>query len=309
MLLSIIVPTYGAPEKLEELAARIKSSLLETAAGDYELILVNDACPKGSWELIKSIVLDDENVKGVNLSRNFGQHYAITAGLEQATGDWSVVMDCDLQDLPEEIPNLYKAAVDGYDIVFASRTQRRDSKLKGLGSALFYKTLTYATDTHQTSKVANFGIYSRKVVDALLQFNEQLRFLPVNMRWLGFKTLELPVEHAAREGSESSYSLIKLLRLSLDIIFSFSNKPMGLLVRAGIIIASLSIIVAFAFTMQYFVKGVSVQGWTGIMVSLWFMFGCLLFAIGMIGVYVGKAFNEGKQRPIYIIDEIITKPK
>ena len=148
MLLSIIVPAYGALEKLKELAARIKLSLYEIAAGDYELIFVNDACPKGSQDVIKSIVLDDANVKGVNLSRNFGQHYAITAGLEQCIGDWTVVMDCDLQDSPEEIPNLYKAATDGYDIVFASRLQRRDSKLKGLGSALFYKTLTYATDTH-----------------------------------------------------------------------------------------------------------------------------------------------------------------
>ncbi|GHA85363.1 glycosyl transferase [Algimonas arctica] len=306
MLLSIVVPTYGAPQRLAALASRIKESVNSITGVDYELILVNDACPQGSWEVILNIIATDPKVKALNLSRNFGQHYAITAGLDVSKGDWVVVMDCDLQDLPEEIPALFNAAQEGYDIIFASREDRQDSAFKKLGSSVFYKILSYATDTHQTSRVANFGIYSRKVIDALLRFNEQLRFLPVNARWLGFKTKELTVSHAAREEGKSSYSLTKLVRLAFDVIFSFSNKPMGMLLKIGFSIAVLSVFVALTFVLRYFFIDVPVQGWTGIMVSLWFMFGCLLFAIGVVGVYVAKAFDEAKQRPIYIVDEILT---
>lgn len=306
MRLSVIIPCYGAPHTLAELVSRISNSITSFTQDAFEILLVNDACPKGSWAVIQSIIAQYPQVKGINLSRNFGQHYAITAGLDASKGEWIIVMDCDLQDLPEEIPNLFQKAQEGYDIVFASREDRQDSAVKTLGSRLFYKVLSYATDTHQTSKIANFGIYSRKVVDALLSLKEQLRFLPVNSRWLGFQTYELPVRHGSREDGQSAYTFSKLVRLAFNVIFSFSSKPMGALVRIGLIIAILSVIVAITFVIRYFLNDIQVEGWTGIMVSLWFMFGCLLFAIGMIGVYVAKTFEETKRRPIYIVDQVLT---
>lgn len=308
MKLSIVVPVYGSPTRLPDLVTRVLNSINTLDSVEAEIILVNDACPKNSWDIIKSLTELHAGIIGINFSRNFGQHYAITAGLAKSSGDWVVVMDCDLQDVPEEIPNLYKKAQEGYDIVFAARENRKDSSFKKLGSSSFYKVLSYATDTKQTGKVANFGIYRRKVVDALLMFKEQLRFLPVNVRWLGFKTNELSVRHDARDEGKSTYSFRKLLSLATDVIFSFSNKPMGLLIRVGLLISLTSIIVAASFIFRYFLNDITVQGWTGIMVSLWFMFGAILFSLGVIGIYVSKAFDESKGRPLYIIDEMIESP-
>lgn len=305
MKLSVIVPVYGSPKTLEELVQRVSTSVKSLAIDKYEVILVNDACPKGSWEVIKALVNNNTNIKGINLSRNFGQHYAILAGLEASTGSWTIVMDCDLQDVPEEIVNLYNKASEGYDIVFASRVQREDNFFKKLGSSVFYKTLSYATNTKQNAAIANFGIYSRKVIDALLEFREQLRFFPVNIRWLGFRSYELDVRHSSRAEGTSSYSLRKLIYLATGIIFSFSNKPMALLVNIGAIIATISVFTALGLVIKYFTQSVTVPGWTGIMVSLWFMFGCILFALGIIGIYVGKAFDESKRRPLYIVKDII----
>lgn len=305
MKISVVIPTYGAPGGLGELVSRLQATLAPITEGHHEIILVNDACPKGSWAVIRELVSRQPRVKGINLSRNFGQHYAITAGLEASSGDWVVVMDCDLQDVPEEVSNLYNKAMEGHDIVLAARVNRADGGFKRFGSRSFYRVLSYATGTEQNERIANFGIYSRKVVDALLQLKEQLRFLPVNIRWLGFDTVELAVRHASREEGKSSYNLARLLRLATDVIFSFSTKPMGLLIRVGLLISILSVFVAASFVVRYVVNDITVQGWTGIMVSLWFMFGCVLFALGVIGIYVGKAFDEAKGRPIYVVDTVI----
>lgn len=306
MEISVVVPVYGSPQSIIPLVERVEAQLKPIAGKHYEIILINDACPRGSWEVIKNLSVENENVVGLNLSRNFGQHYAILAGLEHTQGNWVIVMDCDLQDVPEEISKLYDKAQEGYDVVLASRAQREDSFFKKLGSNFFYKLLSYATDTRQNSKIANFGIYHRKVVNALIRFREQLRFLPVNVRWLGFKTYELDVKHARRDEGKSSYSLRKLMRLAFDIIFGFSNKPMGILITMGLVIAIVSILVALSFVVRYMMNDIVVPGWTGIMVSIWFMFGCILFSLGIIGLYIGKTFDETKGRPLYVIDEIIS---
>jgi glycosyltransferase involved in cell wall biosynthesis len=160
--LSIVSPVYGAPSLIGELCLRLHSSLKKITE-DYEIILVFDCSPDNGWEEICIECERDKRVKGIRLSRNFGQHYAITAGLEQATGEWVVVMDCDLQDRPEEINKLYKKAQEGYDIVFAQRADRKDSFLKRLSSKAFYAVFSYMTDTHQDARIANFGIYHWKV--------------------------------------------------------------------------------------------------------------------------------------------------
>lgn len=165
MDLSIISPIYKGEKMLDELVSRIMATVC-TITEDYEIILVNDQSPDGSWPVIERICKTNNRVKGINLSRNFGQHYAITAGLSQAKGEWVVVMDCDLQDTPEEIKNLYTKAQEGYDSVFAQRVERKDKFLKRLSSIVFYKVFSFLTDSKQDETVANFGIYHRKVVNA-----------------------------------------------------------------------------------------------------------------------------------------------
>jgi glycosyltransferase involved in cell wall biosynthesis len=303
--LSIVIPVYGSPATLPKLAERlalIASRMLYT----LEVILVNDRCPQGSWEVIKELQASYPFIRAINLSRNFGQHYAITAGLEAATGTWIVVMDCDLQDMPEEIPNLLNKAQEGYDIVLARRSERNDGFFKKLGSKLFYKVLSYMTNTKQDARIANFGVYHRKVINAFLLFKEQLRFFPVAIRWLGFNAVELDVKHQLRDEGKSSYNFSRLISLATDVIVSFSDKPMYLLVRFGAFVSTLSIVAVLYFLIAWFTGDIEVQGWTSLMVSLWFMFGMVCMFLGLVGLYVAKAFDESKQRPIYIIDEEIS---
>lgn len=160
-------------------------------------------------------------MKGINLSRNFGQHYAITAGLSQAKGEWVVVMDCDLQDTPEEIKNLYTKAQEGYDSVFAQRVERKDKFLKRLSSIVFYKVFSFLTDSKQDETVANFGIYHRKVVNAILSMGDSIRYFPIMAQWVGFRKGYLPIKHGARKEGKSSYSLFKLLKLASDNMIGF----------------------------------------------------------------------------------------
>lgn len=305
MTISIIVPVYGYPESLSELVERLdaQSKILNQ---EVEIILVNDRCPKDSWSVIKSLLPMYNSLIAINLSRNFGQHYAISAGLAKATGDWVVVMDCDLQDMPEEIPRLYQQALQGFDIVFARRAMRKDSFFKKLGSLLFYKVLSYMTNTKQDERIANFGIYSKKVINAFLSFKEQLRFFPVNIRWLGFNATELDINHSPSPEGVSSYSLSRLIALATNVIVCFSDKPMYLMVRFGIIISFLSLISAALIVIKWLLGDIEVEGWASIMVSIWLMFGLSTMFLGVVGLYVAKAFDESKDRPVFIIDEELT---
>lgn len=167
MNISVISPIYKGEKMLEELVSRIEASV-EAFTNDYEIILVNDCSPDKSWGKITEICGIDKKVKGINLSRNFGQHYAITAGLSESRGEWVVVMDCDLQDRPEEIPHLFKKTKEGYDTVFAQRIERKDKFSKRLSSAVFNSVFAYLTDQAQDKTVGNFGIYNRKVIDSVL---------------------------------------------------------------------------------------------------------------------------------------------
>ena len=188
----------------------------------------------------REICKSNKKVVGLKLSRNFGQHYAITAGLEQAKGEWIVVMDCDLQDRPDEIPNLYHKALEGYDLVFAQRTIRIDSFYKRISSKVFYAIFSYMTDTKQDSSIANFGIYHHRCIKALLSMNDHIRFFPTMSRWTGFNQIKLPVKHSERFEGNTSYSFTKLLQLAFNNMIAFSDKPLSIMVKLGAIIATLS---------------------------------------------------------------------
>lgn len=300
--ISIVTPVYGCGQNLSKLYERIVTTLL-TITDDFEIIMVNDASPDDAWRNIKDLAQKDKRVKGINFSRNFGQHKAITAGLDYAKGDWVVVMDCDLQDQPEEILKLYHKAQEGYDVVFGRRHQRKDSSLKRLGSKLFYKVLDYFTESKIDNSIANFSIVSSNVVDKLRKLREQNRLYPLFVNWVGFKRVDIDIEHAQREEGKSSYTLKKLIDLAIDAIVSQSNKPLKLAIKFGFTLALLSLTYAVWLVLRYFIFSIPVEGWTSVMVSIYFIGGLLFANMGVLGLYIGKTFDETKNRPLYLIEE------
>jgi len=302
--LSVVSPVYNAEKIIPALVERIESSIQKITV-DYEIILVEDCGPDNSWEVIENIAKTNRKIIGIKLSRNFGQHYAITAGLDQAKGDWVVVMDCDLQDQPEEIEKLYKKAQEGFDIVLGRRFDRKDRFFKKFFSKMFYRTLGYLTGSEQDETVANFGIYNRNVVKAVVSMRESIRYFPTMVKWVGFKSTKVNVEHDDRGEGESSYNLKRLINLALDIILAYSDKPIRLLIKTGLFISVISVLVALIYFIKWLKGDVLVLGYTSLIISLWLLSGIILSTLGIIGLYVGKTFEGVKKRPIYIINKII----
>jgi len=299
-LISVVIPVYGCITCLHELCIRLKKTF-EKLDVNYEIILVNDASPDGAWNTIVELAGSDGRIKGINLSRNFGQHYAISAGLDHCNGKWVVVMDCDLQDQPEEISRLYNEALTGYQIVYAQRVRRKDKLLKRISSNLFYATLGYLTNTNQDPSIGNFGIYHKKVIDSIRSMGDYQRYFPTMVRWVGFKYTKMPVDHAERVDGYSSYSLKMMIRLSADIILSFSDKPLRLTVKFGLVTSSLAFIFAI-FNLIWFLKGkILVPGYTSLIISVWFLSGLIIMVLGIVGLYIGKTFDTVKGRPTYLI--------
>ena len=302
--LSVISPVYGAANLLDELVERIILSA-EKISESYEIVLVDDCGPDDSWDKIQAQCRQNPKVKGLRLSRNFGQHYAISAGLDYCQGTWVIVMDCDLQDQPEEIPKLYEKAQEGYEVVLARRHRRQDKFFKKLLSRLFHATLSYLTGIEYNNEVANFGIYHEKVVKAISGLEENIRYFPAMVKWVGFRSTTIPVEHAQRPEGKSSYNLKRLLNLSVDIILSYSDKPLRMTVMLGLVLSASSLFFSI-FVIFKTIKGeMELLGNAGILISIWFLAGLLIFLLGIIGLYVGKVFQGVKNRPIYIVNELV----
>lgn len=300
--LSIVSPVYNAEKILPYLVERIVKSVKEIT-DDFEIILVEDCGPDNSWSVIESLAKENGHIIGIKFSRNFGQHYAITAGLDQAKGEWVVVMDCDLQDQPEEIVKLYKKAQEGFDIVLARRSVRKDRFFKKFFSAMFYRTLAYLTGSNLDETVANFGIYNRKVIVAVNQMRESIRYFPTMIKWIGFHSTTVDVQHDYRNEGKSSYSFNKLLRLALDIILAYSDKPIRLVIKFGLIVSAFSFTLAIIMLFRWVRGDISVMGYTSLIISIWFLSGIIISTLGMVGLYVGKTFEGVKKRPIYLIEK------
>ena len=305
MDISVVVPVYGCRAALPELHKRLTDTLSKLTK-EYEIILVNDQCPQNSWEVIEELCAKDFHVKGIELSRNFGQMKAILAGLDYSTGSWVVVMDCDLQDRPEEIIKLYEKAQEGYDAVFARRSQRQDKKLKKFLAAQFYKVYRFATDGNYDGAVCNFSIISRAVVEAYCSMREQHRGYVMYINWLGFRRTTVDVEHNERFEGESSYSLKKRISMAVDLLTSQSDKVLRLAVGLGFCMSIVSILVIIGLVIYKFAADVSV-GWTSIIASNFLIGGLIIMVVGVVGVYVGNVFMQTKGRPLYIIRQILNK--
>lgn len=301
--ISVVIPVYKAQDCLDELYKRL-TAVLEPLVDDYEIILVEDCGGDDSWPIICELAARDDRVKGLQFSRNFGQHYGITAGLDICRGNWAVVMDCDLQDKPEEIPKLYAKAMEGYHVVLARRGRRQDKFFKRVSSRLFYSVLNYFSEINYDSEVGNFRIISRQVVDNIKPMRERLRFFGGIVDWLGFKTTSVDVEHCERLTGESSYTFRKLWRLGSEAIIAHSDKPLRLSIKFGFFMGFTSFFFGFYIFLKAVIYGTPVLGWASLMVSLYFLGGIIIFILGIIGLYLGKTFEETKHRPLYVIGKV-----
>jgi dolichol-phosphate mannosyltransferase len=302
--ISVIIPAYMCAETIPVLYNRLNECLLKIT-DSFEIIFINDNSPLNDWIEIEKIAIKDKNVIGINFSRNFGQHLAITAGIQKAQGEWIIVMDGDLQDKPEEIINLWNKAKEGYDIVYAQRINRKDSFFKKAFSIVFYKILGYLTDTKQDSSIGNFGIYNKIVINAILSMGDSIRYFPAMTRWVGFNSTAIEVEHSEREIGKTSYNIRKLVNLAINVMLAFSEKPLKLTVKLGLSISFLSIIFTIFTFLKYLLNDITVIGWTSVIISIWFFSGLIIFVLGILGLYIGKTFEKVKNRPLYIISKTL----
>ena len=304
MQLSIVSPVYHGEKMVEQLVERISKSV-STITPDYEIILVNDASPDNSWLKIKELCAKEPRVKGVNLSRNFGQHYAISAGLSVCSGEWIVVMDCDLQDRPEEIPHLYNKAQEGFDIVYARRVVRHDGFFKRISSKIFHSVFDWLSGIKTDSSISNFGIFNQKVINEYNKMGEVARSFDSLIKYLGFNIGTVDVKHDSRGEGKSSYTFKKLLSLSFDVMISNTNKPLKMAIGFGFFMAFISFCLAVYNIVAKYVGNIGVEGYTTTVFSIWFVGGILLMMLGILGLYVGKIFDQVKQRPIFVIRDKI----
>lgn len=304
MKISVVVPVYGCPEALVPLHERLVL-VLSKICDSYEIILVNDCCPKGSWNIIKKICAEDRNVVGINLSRNFGQIHATNAGINISEGDYVVLMDCDLQDRPEGILELYQEIEKGRDIVFAKRKDRKDGKLTLLLSSLFYKVYNYFVDGYYDKDIGNFCIVKRHIVDEYNKIKDNNRSFTTVLSWMGYDTSYVEIESDERYEGKSSYNFKKKMDLAIDMLTSQSNKPLKAIIELGLFIAMLSFIYLMSQVIMYFVVDDILEGWTSMIASIFLVGGIVLICLGGVGIYIGNIFNQTKGLPDYLIMESI----
>lgn len=302
--ISIVSPVYRAEPIIDKLVERIVAAVSQLT-NSYEIILVEDGGQDNSWKKILENCSKNPNVKGMKLSRNYGQQHALQAGLDIAKGNYIVTMDCDLQDQPEEIQKLLNKCKEGFEIVVASRKNRQDSAFKKMLSRIFYSALGYLTETKQDRTVANFACYQRKAVKAMAQVKDHNRYYPMLQQLVGFNYAKVEIEHAEREEGNSSYSFGKRMRLAMDTILTFSDKPLRLTVKFGVLLSFLSICAAITMVVLYFYSDVIAEGWASLALMISFFSGLIIAVLGVVGLYVGRTFESVKQRPTYIVQETI----
>jgi glycosyltransferase involved in cell wall biosynthesis len=302
--LSVVVPVYNESSLIKELVKRVKENV-KLITEDFEIVLIDDGSHDQTWELIEFEARQEKRIKGIKFSRNFGHHYAITAGLHNATGEWVVVMDGDLQDRPEVIPDLHKKAQTGFDVVFVSRKNRPEKLYYRIAQKLFYRILRLLSGIDFDSSQANFSIISKKVVEAFKIFPENARFYGSTIKWLGFNRSLIYADHGVRHSGKPSYTLRKRIKLASDIILSFSERPLKFAIGFGILISTFAIMGAFWIIYGAISWGYSVIGWSSLIFSIFFLGGSILVVLGIIGIYLGRVFQESKKRPLYIISKSI----
>lgn len=300
--ISVVVPVYGCAGCLEQLCQQLEASL-KPLTDRFEIILVDDRSPDDSWSRMGDLQAAHPAVKGIRLSRNFGQHIAITAGLAAARGDYAVVMDCDLQDPPSLIPELYAKLLEGYDMVLARRVERSHSLFRLAGAKAYFKLMGKLTGESVDGSYGTFSMLSRKVIDGFLRFEEKERHYLFILRWLGFRIGSVDFMHGKRHAGKSSYTLGRLLRHAVDGILFQATVLLRWIVGVGFLFAFAGMVMAAYFAWRA-VTHTSLPGWTSLVVLILISTGVILVSLGIIGLYIGKIFDQSKQRPLYVVDVV-----
>ena len=304
--LSIVSPVYGAEKIVDELVSRIREEASKIT-NDFEIILIEDCGTDNSWSKIEENCKKFSEVKGIKLSRNFGQHFAITCGLDNADGDFVIVMDCDLQDNPKYFSKFIEEAQNGCEIVFSFKEKRKHNFIKDTFARLFNTVFNYLIEnkSHKSNAlVGSYSLLSRKAVLTFRKYGDYQRHYLMVLRWLGFKHTYILVEHNKRFEGVSSYSFSRLLSHALNGITSQSDKLLRLNATLGLSLSFLSFLGAITIVIFYFIYGF-LSGWASLIITILFSTGVILTSIGIIGIYIGKLFEQAKNRPRYIIDERI----
>lgn len=307
-LLSLVVPVFNEAEGIRTFHDRATAALKKLDGMDYDLIYVDDGSRDGSFEIMTTFAASDPNTRVVKLSRNFGHQVAITAGLDYARGDAVVFIDADLQDPPELIADLVAKWREGYDVVYARRTQRKgESYFKLVTAAAFYRMLRSLANIDIPPDVGDFRLISRRVADHLRAMREKDRFIRGLVSWVGFKQTSVLFQRDERFAGVTKYPLKKMIKFAFDGLTSFSTAPLRLAMWFGYLSSALSFLYLASVFIQYLL-GHTVQGWATIMVAVLFLGGVQLICLGILGEYLGRVFNEVKPRPVYIVEELRGSP-
>lgn len=297
---SVVIPVFNEEDNLEVLYERL-TKVMVSLNEPYEIIVVDDGSKDKSFQILQGLHKNDSKVKVIRFTRNFGQHMAITAGLDNSKGENVIIMDADLQDPPEEIPKLIVKQKEGYDIVYGYRRIRQDSLFKRITSKVYLWLLAKLTRQTVNPDITPLRIISRKVVDYMSQLRERSRFYGGLVSWLGFPFATVDIKHSERYRGKTKYNLRKMLALATEGIISFSDLPLHLITYFGLTVSVVSFIIGIVILIRQLIWDFQVAGYTSTIVSLFFLGGILLLVLGVIGQYIGRIHIEVKKRPLYVV--------
>jgi polyisoprenyl-phosphate glycosyltransferase len=303
--LSIVVPCFNEEACLAELHQRLGATARAAVGEDDELVLVNDGSREGSWEAMRRMAEADRKLVAINLSRNHGHQLALTAGLDLCRGETILIIDADLQDPPELLePMLQAMRESGADVVYGVRRSRAgETAFKRATAHGFYRLLSRATEVDIPLDAGDFRLMSRRALDALLAMPEQARFIRGMVAWIGFRQLPFPYDRQQRFAGETKYPLSKMMRFALDALTGFSSAPLKLASHAGLLLSAGSVLLVLYIAYAW-ASGRSIQGWTSLMLVVVILGAIQMFALALMGEYIGRLYNEAKKRPLYIVQDI-----
>jgi len=305
--LSVAIPVHNEVSVLPELLLRLRKVLEDLPGGPHEIVFVDDGSTDQTFEMLCEAAREDARIVVISLSRNFGHQSAISAGLDHASGDAVVIMDGDLQDVPEVIPRFVEKFEEGFDVVYAQRVRRKEPLPLRICYFVFYRMMARLSDIRLPLDSGDFGLMSRRVVDHVRRMPEHHRYLRGMRSWVGFRQIGIPVERAERHSGKSKYSLMRLMKLAADGIFAFSIVPIRAAAIAGAMVTLLSFLyVCYAVYAKVFLHQ-SPQGFTALLVAITFLSGIILLFLGIIGEYVGRIYEETKARPQYVVGRVVGK--
>lgn len=309
--LSVVIPCFNESGNVDALTRELTAALTGLARQErwpddaWEVIFVDDGSRDNTWALVEAAHARDPRIRGLRLSRGFGHHIAVSAGLDRAMGQSVVVMDGDLQDPPDAIPLLYEKRKAGFDLIYSTRVDRQDPLLKRINSRLFWGTMNKVSGLQMPPTQMMLRMLSRRFVDAIIQMRETQRFVHGMMAWAGFRVTTVDVQHRARHAGRTHYNFMRQLRLAVYAITSFSATPLRLASILGLVTSLASFGVGVALIIARFAYGYPVEGWASIVTSMYFLGGIQLLVLGIIGEYLGKTYKEVQRRPLYFVSDAL----